>query len=592
MGIVNELTDEWNALSEARLPWEKYWRTVAAYVLPQTEGFDRLFSTNATAAISSVVSTPVASKASKDIYDPTSLWGIDRLTAGLLSLKTPEAYTWHEIGIDDDFGYEPTQDEKVPLERLRDYLFKVRSNPMSNFWPSHRAAMKSMCAFGDGWLFVPEVHGSSRLAYRYEYVPLPEVYPAVGYDGRPNRMFRVTRKSAEQLAMQHGTAVGPKVLAMANDPKKRHDMVRVLHGIRPRNGALQGRLGTRGAAFESHYTLPDENVHIGESGYYEFPFVRYAWSDTGTRPFCEGPVAICLAEVKSAQELGKLELLGAQALLRPPLGVAGKNYTKLNFNPGMVNPGMVNGDGKPLFAPLNQGIRPDFANIVIQTRRTNMREMLYLNLWQILLNDREITATEAMLRAQEKGELLGPVGISMNGGLGMLIDREVGCLNRRRAFAPGSPLAMPSSLSNREVSPTFTSPLERLRRMGELVGMQRLIEFAGIIAKATGDVSIFQRFDMDEMLSLAQDILGAPAAVLRDPKIVDKERQQSEGVTNFMNMMQAAKMGGDAAQSLGAGAQQLGAGDQVAQQSPNLRNFAGQIGNIIQQQYGNNAAAA
>lgn len=590
MAIVQELTDEWNALMEARLPWEKYWRSTAALVLPQTEGFDRMFSTNASAAISSVVSTPVASKASKDIYDPTSLWGIDRLTAGILSLKTPEAFTWHDVGVDDDFGYEPTQDENVALERLRDYLFKVRANPLSNFWPSHRAAMKSMCAFGDGWLLVTETYGS-RLAYRYEYVPLPEVYPAVGPDGRPNRMFRVFRRSAAQLVTQFGAKVGPKVLAMASDPKKRHETVRVLHGVRPRSGTGQGnRIGVRGAAFESHYTLPDENVHIGEGGFHEFPFIRYAWADTGTRPFCEGPVAICLAEVKSLQELGKLELLGAQALLRPPLGIAGRNYTKLNFNPGVVNPGMVNGDGKPLFAPLNQNIRPDFANIVIQARRNNLREMLYLNLWQILLNEREITATEAMLRAQEKGELLGPVGISMNGGLGALVDREVGCLNRRKAFAPGSPLAMPASLARREVSPVFTSPLERLRRMSELVGMQRLIEFAGIIAKAKGDASIFERFDLDEMLSLAQDILGAPAVVLRDPQVVDKEKQQQEGVMNFMNLMNAAKMGGDAAQSLGAGAQQLGAGNAAAQQQPDLRNFASQIGNVVQQQYGSAAA--
>jgi hypothetical protein len=591
MGIVAELTSEFEALSTARLPWEKYWRAIAAYVLPQTEGFDRLFSTNATAAITSVVSTPVASAKSKDIYDMTSLWAIDRLTAGILSLKTPEAYTWHDIGIDDDFGYDPTQPEMVALEKLRDYLFRVRGNPASNFWPSQRAAVKSMCAFGDGWLFVPEVHGNSRLAYRYEYIPLPEIYPAVGPDGRPNRMFRMFRRSALQLAAQFGEKIGARLMAMARDPKRGHDTVRVLHAIRPRDPVAQGRvLGVRGGAFESHYALPDDEIHIGESGYYEFPFVRYAWSDTGTKPFSEGPVSFALGEIKSLQELSKLELLAAQAVLKPPLGVAGKNFSKLNFNPGVVNPGLVNPEGKPLFAPLNQGVRPDFANIVTQARRQTLREMLYLNLWQILVNDREVTATEAMLRAQEKGELLGPVGISMNAGLGGLVDREVAVLNRRNAFKSGSPLEMPSSLGQRDISPQFTSPLDRLRRMGELIGMQRLIEFAGLIAKATGDVGIFQRFDLDEMISIAQDVLGAPAVVLRDREEVSKDQQQQESVMNFMRLMEAGRQGGEAAQALGAGAAALGQADQVAQQQPNLRNFAGTVGQLARQGYGQQAA--
>jgi hypothetical protein len=590
--IVKDLMDEFTALATARLPWERYWRQVAAYVLPQTEGFDRLLSTDANTAITSVVGLPVAARKSKEIYDMTSLWAVDRLTAGILSLKTPEAYTWHDLGVDDDFGYQPNQAEKAALERVRDYMFRIRGNPASNFWPSHRAAMKSMCAFGDGWMFVPEVHGDKRLPYRYEYVPIVEVYPGVGADGKPNRMNRMFRRSAYQLAQQFGPKAGPKVMQYANDVKLRDQTFRVLHSIRPRSISSQGGVGVRGAKFESHYALADEDFHIGESGYYEYPFMRYAWADTGNRPFSEGPIAYALAEVRTLQELSKLEVMGAQAVLKPPLGVAGKNFTKLNWNPGVVNPGLVNPEGRPLFAPLNTGVRPDLAQTIMEQRRSAMRETLYLNLWQILVNDTDMTATEAMLRAQEKGELLGPVGISMNGGLGMLVDREVAILDRRGAFRPQSPLALPASLGNRDVSPAFTSPLDRLRRMGELIGMQRLIEFIGLIAKAKNDPSVFDRCDFDEMIETAQDILGAPSATLRDRKEVQAETDQKDNMQNVMNMLAMLQQGGDAAQAAGAGAQQLGAADQVANQNPNLRNLTSTLGNMAMQNYGQPAQVA
>src|SRR5690606_31292622 len=105
-------------------------------------------------------------------------------------------------------------------------------------------------------------------------------------------------------------------------------------------------------------------------------------------------------------------------------------------------------EGRPLITPLNSGVRPDFAQAIMEARRNSVRELLYLNLWQIIIQDKDSTATEALIRAQEKGELLGPVGISLNEGLSHSTDREVGILGRKRAFDDDSPLRMPDSLKD------------------------------------------------------------------------------------------------------------------------------------------------
>lgn len=582
MSIVTELKDEWQSLADARIFWEKYWREVAFYVLPSSQEFDTSLARSPANAIASVVSTPVGAKRSKDLYDMTSLWAIERLTAGIISLKTPEAQTWHDLTTDDYFGTVPNQAEKVALERLRNYMFKVRANPNSGFWGAHRAAVKSMCAFGDGWMFIEELPGrDARLPYRYRYMPLPELYPAVDEAGRPNRMFRIFRWSAIQAASRFGSDKVPKkVLEMANDVNQKHQTVRIMHAVRPRDEMDRaGKIGVMAGKFESHYCFPDDDYHIGEGGFNEFPFTRYAWSNSGNAPFCEGPIAYALGELRSLQEMAKNELIAVQQSIRPAYATAGKNFVKLNLNPGATNPGLINGDGRPLFAPMANGMRPDFAQAVMEGRRNSVRELLYLNLWQIILQDKNDTATEALIRAQEKGELLGPVGISLNEGLAMMADREVSILGRKNAFDDDSPLAMPDSLVGKGVSPVFNSPLDRLRRVSEVVGMQRLVEFAVMLSGGNPQKAetIMARFDIDEMLELAQEVLGAPAVSLRGREDTNADRDQGNQTQQALLALQSLQGAGQAAQSVGDGMTAAAQGAQAAQATPALQDMMQQL---------------
>lgn len=572
MGIVDDLLDEYNSLQAGLVSWHKYWRSVAAYVLPQTEGFDTLINRSPQQAIAAVGHLPVAHDRSKNIYDMTSIWAVERLAAGILSLKTPETMTWHELTEDSDFEADLSQEEEAALEKIRDYLFKVRSNPMSGFWPAHRAAIRSMCAFGDGWMFIPETQGV-RTVYRYEYVPLSECVPGVDPMGNPNRMFRVFKWTAAQIAAKWGEKAGTRVMKFANDPKRRHDVFEVMQAIRPRDEEKRwGKMGVMSGPFESHYILPQERVHIGEGGYYEFPFVRYAWSNVGAKAQCEGPVAYALGEIKSLQEMSKNELIASQQAIRPAYGVHNKNMGRINMNPGAVTPGLVNGEGKQLFAPLTGGARPDFAQAVLESRRNAVRETMYLNLWQVLIEQPEKTATEAMIRAQEKGELLGPVGISLNSGLAHMVDREIAVLDRAGAFEGDSPLALPDSMAGRNVGPVWTSPLDKLRRMGELMGMQRLAQFAGELGTILQDPSIGRELNPRNMLDTAREVLGAPVDSLRDKDAAAQEKQNMDQMQGLMGMLQAAKGGGDAMQSVAAGAAGMAQAAEVTGQAQNAAN--------------------
>ena len=52
--------------------------------------------------------------------------------------------------------------------------------------------------------------------------------------------------------------------------------------------------------------------------------------------------------------------------------------------------------------------------------------MMFVNLFQTLVQNPQMTATEALIRQEEKGALLGPSGSIIQAGFAANLDRELG----------------------------------------------------------------------------------------------------------------------------------------------------------------------
>ena len=248
------------------------------------------------------------------------------------------------------------------------------------------------------------------------------------------------------------------------DPKTADKPVTLCHAVLPRKelGMFgDNRFGSKGMEWGSFYFEPETDHMIGDSGFVEFPYVVHHWQRTTNSPYSESPVSLALADIKSLNILSKAALKAAQQAVNPPMGTFADSMNRLNLNPGKMNPGAVSEDGKLLAQPLITAQRPDFAQSVIEAKRNSIREMLYLNLWQVLIESPQMTATEALIRSQEKGELLGPVGISLNEGLSKQVDREISILERKGAFRANSPLAPPETISDKGIGVMHTSPLDQ-----------------------------------------------------------------------------------------------------------------------------------
>jgi hypothetical protein len=149
-----------------------------------------------------------------------------------------------------------------------------------------------------------------------------------------------------------------------------------------------------------------------------------------------------------------------------------------------------------------------------------------------------------MIRNNEKGDMLGPIGAKIQSAHAHMFDREFGILQRKGAMDEGTALAPPQSLSDKDISIVFSSPFDRLRRSHELTGIQTTLEI--LLPLAQNDPTVMDNFNPDEIATTAQEITGAPYRIMRSKEEVDKIRQDRQQQQQGQMALEQAKTGSEA----------------------------------------------
>ena len=609
MGIAEDLIDRANCMASDRINWVNVWVDIAKLVLP-TESVESAFNymmlggTGGVSGPSGNTGTftrtgfqwgPNSTPRVKSVYDNTGMMACDRLASGMESLVTPQSEKWHGLTVSDLTHDRCTDEENIYLERLRNFQFTLRYDPRAGFIPSHQKAMRSCVAFGTGVMFIeqddmrPRAGDTATVPIRYQYCPLTENLLATNDYGTVDTNFRVRRFTIKQMIQKFGQKAVSTKVSQAWDNGEYETVVPVLHAVCPRMEAgsanLEGTL--RGSAIASYYVEIDNKWMVADGGFHEFPFAIYHWLQQDNGPYAESPVMLALSEIKSLQLMGKSELRAFGQWTDPPLGMPNDGVmNRPNLNPRAINPGAVGPDGSLRVRPLLTAQNPDFAEKVMEVRRAAVKETLYINLFQTLIKNPEMTATEAMIRSNEKGELLGPAGGKIQAALSQMVDRELAVLTRRGIFRPSSPLAPPPSLQGGAISVKMTSPLDRMRRANEGVGTTQLLNVALPMVKV--QPAILDNFDLDKTIRLLREIFGAPAEVIVTEAIMQQKRQATMQKQNMAMMLQAGQSGAKTAKDASIAGRNMG---ETAQQTPQIADAMSQMLDRLKGGVGNNPAA-
>lgn len=471
------------------------------------------------------------------VYANTINSAANRLAAGLESLIIPQSEKWHGLSTA-AMNDEESDEEKEWAEALRDFLFSLRYSANSNFVPATQACLRNVVRYGPAYLYAEEGFAPHTLI-RYASIPVVEGYLCRNRWGQVDIFHRRYERTARQAAQLLGYEKLPaRIKMLVDDPAKCETKISLIQCIQPRDERKMYRLGGSyqylDTAFASYHVLEDEEVIVRESGFRSFPVSCFNWRRYEGDPYGISPTIEALTTVREENAVRRSGLRALQQVTDPATASKARlDYVPV-LNPGENYPGLIDDQGRPLIAPIATGQNPTYAFSYAESRAEEIRDMMFVNLFQTLVQNPQMTATEALIRQEEKGALLGPSGSIIQAGFASNLDRELGILEDKGLYEEDSRFLPPASLAGKAVRPTFTGPLDVLRRSAEARDTIQVVTAA--MQMAQFDPGVMDNIDGDEALKIVQ-------SAGRSPQRIFRRQDEVAGIRDARAKAQAAQAG-------------------------------------------------
>ena len=526
---VADIIREHEQMVSDRGVWEEHWREIAERVLPRQDWFQ---ASNKTPG----------EKRTEKVFDATAGLALERFAAAMESMLTPRTMRWHKLKVRNP---EISDDKSIQayLDEVTDILFQVRYNPKANFASQVHENYMSLGAFGTGAIFIDDVVGTG---IRYRSIHLSEVYFCENYAGIIDKVHRKFEMTARQAAQRWGTDRLPDKVraALEKQPETKFEFI---HCVKPNENIMPGRKDYKGMPYVSYYISTDGKAVISEGGFQTMPYAVSRYVTAPKEIYGRSPAMTVLPEIKMINEMSKTVIRAAHKIVDPPLLLQEDGVLQaFNARPGALNFGGVNERGEQMVQPLQTGARVDIGMDMMEQRRKVINDAFLITLFQILVESPNMTATEAMLRAQEKGALLAPtMGRQQSEMLGPMIERELDILARAGVLPP-MPEAMIEMDGNVEIE--YVSPLNRAQRAEEGVAILRTLESVTPLAQI--DPSVMMIFNPEMIARELSEINGVPAKVLRSREEIEAMKMEQAQQAEAQQLLQAAPVVANSAKAL------------------------------------------
>lgn len=452
--------------------------------------------------------------------DSTAMLALNRFAAICDSLLTPRNMFWHGLAANDDnvMKDRPTREW---FERVNKILFKLRYSPLANFSAQNHQNYISLGAFGNATMFIDALDPAYGRGTRYKAVPLGEMFYVENHQGIVDgfvRWFRYTVRQAEQKWPGHLPAnLRPALKAQSQT------LYNFLHYVCRNEQYEPGALGWRGMRYRSVYVSMEGQCLMQDvGGYNSFPAAISRYDQTPGEVYGRGWVQLVLPTIKTLNNMKKIHLKQGHRTVDPVLLTGDDGVVGFSFRPGALNKGGVNSQGKEMIKVLPTG-NISISEKMMDKEAAIINDAALVSLFQILLETPQMTATEVIERANEKGILLAPtVGRQQSEYLGPMIDRELDIASQLRLLPPMPPLLREAQGAYQVV---YTSPLSRAQRAGEAAGFMRTVESVKELVNITGDPSLLDPFEFDVAIPDIAEIEAVPESWMATAQSVQNKRK-------------------------------------------------------------------
>lgn len=501
------------ALRADRSNFDSQWEEAAARIVPAHRD---TFTGRGANAIGSQ-----GQKKSEQQYDSTAAFAALRFATVMESLATPQASIWHLLRAVDPV-LRRNRSVRAFFDELNEIVFNHRYRPVGNFVGNSQQVYLGLGVYGNGCLFVDQPEKQKGL--RYRNIHLGEAYFVQNHAGIIDTVYRVFSLSPRQIAQQYDKV--PEDIREAVKDPGRADVrnKEILHVVQPRGDVDPGRVDAKGRPWESLHILTESQEVLREGGFYSFPYAVARYTQMPGETYGRGPAQWVLASVKVLNEEKRTVLKQGHRVVDPVLLAHDDgNLGNFQMKAGYLNAGGVSKEGRPLVHALPTG-NIAVGDKMMEMEKAVINDAFLITLFQILVDTPQMTATEVLERAREKGMLLAPTAGRLQAEfLGPMLEREIDLLARQGLLPPMPGILMDAAAEYRI---EYDSPMSRMQRAEKASGFMRALDVAANYAKMTMDPEPLDWFDFDVAMPEILDIQGAPTRWTRAIEDVKARREQ------------------------------------------------------------------
>lgn len=522
-----EICSRFAQLEGGRGNWESHWQEISERVLPS---HSRTFMQQNMGSLD-------GDKRNTLMIDATASMALDRFAAAMESMLTPRNQRWH--------GLRATLPElnKVRAVRLwfdevADILFRYRYANKANFASQQHETYLMLGAFGTGAMFIDQLDRRDGGGLRYKSIHLAEVFFCENHQGVIDTVFRKFPLTARQALMQFGedNPALPDTIKKGMDKNPEQEFW-FLHHVCPREDYDSERMDAKGMPYASSYVCLDNKMIVKESGFQSFPYAVSRYVTAPGEIYGRSPAMTVLPNIKILNEQKKTLLKQGHRAVDPVLLAHDDGVMDtLSLKPGAINYGGVSAEGRALVHALpvgNLAVGKD----MMDDERAIINDAFLVTMFQILVDTPQMTATEVLERAREKGALLSPtMGRQQSELLGPMIERELSLLRDQRLL-PEMPGELIEAAGEYEIA--YDSPLSRAQKAEDAAGLMRTAEFAVQVAVNTQSPEPLDWMNWDVIIPELADINAVPARWMRGAQEIQAIRQGRQQQMAAQQMTQA-----------------------------------------------------
>lgn len=517
--FANEALQSLGRLKTARMNWESYWQKVAELVQPS---FSNTFFGNM-----------IVEGQQKDQkrFDGSAEIALYRFSAAMESMLTPRNSRWHGLATQDNaLNMRPRV--RLWFDAVTDALFKYRYAPQANFASQCHEHYQGLGFLGTAAMFIDRMSTPTMPAgLRYAQIPISNIYFDQNHQGITDRVYRPFKMKARNAVVKFaGGKLSDHILAAAKgaNPDQFFDFV---HCIEPNLERDPKRKDWRGMYYVSYYVDKESATVVMMEGYNSFPFAISRYMTAPGEMYGRSPAMQAFTNIRVLNEQKKTFLKQGQRVVDPVLLAHDDGVLdSFSLKPGAINPGAINARGQRLVDVLPTG-NLALGDKMMEMEKAEIAAAFLTDLFQILVDGPQMTATEIIERAREKGALLSPtMGRQESEFLGPMIERELDLLMMQQLIPP-----MPPELieARGEYKIIYDSPLARAQKAEQTAGIMRVVQWAAEVSQLTQNPAPLDHFNWDVIipdLSLNQAVPGRYMATAEQLKAIRDGRQQQAAI--------------------------------------------------------------